>query len=291
MRRKIVKLFTFGLVEILFLSGMLMGIAVVQAQSDDGLMAEWHFDEGSGGVVRDSSGNRNDGVIQGATWTEGKVGKALGTPSQWSGKWEGTTSEGRDVSFIVAEKLVYDFTIKYATVCNGERRCCYTFTVGFPFEIVQNVFQYEDYNDWPVMGKEGTWIYGEFTSPSFATGTFRHMWQEQQGKITCDKGTITWNATRKETLVTPIQSKIDSAKPGDIIIIEDGIYNENVKVNKQLTIRSRNGYDKTIIQAAISGAPIFDVTTDYVNISGFTVKGAKTNTGIYLHKANLTLLY
>jgi len=51
--------------------------AGVQAQSDDGLVAEWHFDEGAGNVVEDSSGNGNDGVIYGATWVEGKYGKAL----------------------------------------------------------------------------------------------------------------------------------------------------------------------------------------------------------------------
>ena len=51
--------------------------AGVQAQSDEGLVAEWHFDEGSGSVLKDSSGNGNDGEIHGATWVEGKYGKAL----------------------------------------------------------------------------------------------------------------------------------------------------------------------------------------------------------------------
>ncbi len=45
--------------------------AGMQAQgADDGLVAEWHFDEGSGSVLHDSSGN--DGVIHGATWADGK---------------------------------------------------------------------------------------------------------------------------------------------------------------------------------------------------------------------------
>ncbi|MCK4613178.1 MAG: DUF2341 domain-containing protein, partial [Thermoplasmata archaeon] len=39
--------------------------------------AEWHFDEGAGNVVEDSSGNGNDGVIYGATWVDSKYGKAL----------------------------------------------------------------------------------------------------------------------------------------------------------------------------------------------------------------------
>ena len=52
--------------------------AGVQAEGDDdGLVAEWHFDEGSGSVLADSSGNGNDGVIHGASWVDGKYGKAL----------------------------------------------------------------------------------------------------------------------------------------------------------------------------------------------------------------------
>jgi len=52
--------------------------AGVQAEgADEGLVAEWHFDEGSGSVLADSSGNGNDGVIYGATWVEGKYGGAL----------------------------------------------------------------------------------------------------------------------------------------------------------------------------------------------------------------------
>ena len=65
-------------IGVLVVIGVLAGaIAGVQAQSDEGLVAEWHFDEGAGSVVEDSSGNGNDGVIYGATWVEGKFGKAL----------------------------------------------------------------------------------------------------------------------------------------------------------------------------------------------------------------------
>ena len=43
----------------------------------DELVASWHFDEGSGNITYDSSGNDNDGTIYGATWVDGKFGKAL----------------------------------------------------------------------------------------------------------------------------------------------------------------------------------------------------------------------
>jgi hypothetical protein len=41
------------------------------------LVAYWSFDEGSGDRVFDSSGNGNDGTINGASWGEGKYGPAL----------------------------------------------------------------------------------------------------------------------------------------------------------------------------------------------------------------------
>ncbi|RLG28126.1 hypothetical protein DRO03_10600, partial [Methanosarcinales archaeon] len=64
-----------GILIVIALAGLPVG---VQAQgADDGLVAEWHFDEGSGSVLMDSSGNGNDGVIHGATWVEGRYGKAL----------------------------------------------------------------------------------------------------------------------------------------------------------------------------------------------------------------------
>jgi len=41
------------------------------------LVAYWTFDEGSGDIVYDSSGNGNNGTINGATWDAGKYGNAL----------------------------------------------------------------------------------------------------------------------------------------------------------------------------------------------------------------------
>jgi len=71
-----------------------------------------------------------------------------------------------------------------------------------------------------------------------------------------------------------IQWAVDNASAGDTIIVRDGTYTENVDVNKRLTIRSENGSANCIVQAAITDFPVFEVTADYVNISGFTVKDA-----------------
>ena len=50
-----------------------------------------------------------------------------------------------------------------------------------------------------------------------------------------------------------IQQAVDAASPGDTIIVRDGIYTENVDVDggqDHLTIKSENGSDSTIVQAA-----------------------------------------
>jgi len=47
------------------------------APLDEGLVGYWSFDEGSGTIAHDGSGNGNDGTIVGATWTTGVSGNAL----------------------------------------------------------------------------------------------------------------------------------------------------------------------------------------------------------------------
>ena len=81
-----------------------------------------------------------------------------------------------------------------------------------------------------------------------------------------------------------IQWAVDNASAGDTIIVRDGTYVENVNVNKRLTIMLENGSDKTIVQAKNPDDHVLEVTADYANISGFTVKGAvgSWKGGIYL---------
>ena len=74
-----------------------------------------------------------------------------------------------------------------------------------------------------------------------------------------------------------IQEGINDANSGDTIIVSDGTYNENVDVDKRLTIRSENGADVTIVRSASSSDHVFEVTANWVNITGFTVTGATTS--------------
>jgi len=86
-----------------------------------------------------------------------------------------------------------------------------------------------------------------------------------------------------------IQWAVDNATAGDTIIVRDGIYYENVDVNKQLTLKSENSSANCIILAANSMDHALEITANYVNISGLTVTGANGEgilAGIYLNNAN-----
>lgn len=61
----------------LFFSMILISSLRVRAVADQGLVGYWKFDEGSGTIAHDSSGNGNDGTIHDATWVDGQSGKAL----------------------------------------------------------------------------------------------------------------------------------------------------------------------------------------------------------------------
>ena len=69
----------------------------------------------------------------------------------------------------------------------------------------------------------------------------------------------------------------------DVIIVHDGTYNENVYVNRSLTIKSESGYAKTTVVAASANDHVFDVRASNVTIGGencgFSIYGA---TGYYM---------
>ncbi|UYZ40467.1 MAG: right-handed parallel beta-helix repeat-containing protein [Candidatus Methanospirare jalkutatii] len=83
-----------------------------------------------------------------------------------------------------------------------------------------------------------------------------------------------------------IQWAVDNATDEDTIIVRDGIYVENIDINKpNLTIKSENGSANCIVRAANPYDHVFNVTADNVTIKGFTVTGATGywRAGIYLY--------
>ena len=74
-----------------------------------------------------------------------------------------------------------------------------------------------------------------------------------------------------------IQGAINNSSvvDGDIIIVKDGTYNENVDVTKELTIQSENGYLSTTVVAVNTNEDyVFEVRANNVTIEGFTAYGA-----------------
>ncbi|RLF52683.1 MAG: hypothetical protein DRN19_00515 [Thermoplasmata archaeon] len=71
---------------------------------------------------------------------------------------------------------------------------------------------------------------------------------------------------------TSIQDAIDNATDGDIIIVKDGIYYENIKVDKRLILRSEKGPDNCIIDGR--GKTVVTLNADGITIEGFTIRNA-----------------
>jgi len=78
------------------------------------------------------------------------------------------------------------------------------------------------------------------------------------------------NGTQEEPFGT-LQKAIDTVEPGGTVNVMAGIYNENVVVNKMLTLRGE-GREETIIQD-VDKVPntVLTISADGVTISGFTI--------------------
>ncbi|KAF5438082.1 CASH domain-dontaining protein, partial [Candidatus Methanophagaceae archaeon] len=119
------------------------------------------------------------------------------------------------------------------------------------------------------------------------------VWQFTVGvpaTLTCTCGDICVNGTgwwrnngTFNASSTRIQHAIDNATAGDSIYVYNGSYTENVDVNKQLTLTGE-GTDVVNVTNSTADSQVFNVSANYVNISGFNVTGATGNmkAGIYI---------
>ncbi|HDD36012.1 MAG TPA: hypothetical protein ENF50_00895, partial [Archaeoglobus veneficus] len=82
-----------------------------------------------------------------------------------------------------------------------------------------------------------------------------------------------------------IQQAIDNANDGDTIIVRDGIYYENVKIDKSVTLKSENGSANCIIDGSKEGN-VVTIKADKVVIEGFSIRNSGQewweNAGIYI---------
>lgn len=83
-----------------------------------------------------------------------------------------------------------------------------------------------------------------------------------------------------------ISDALSMANDGSIILVSDGIYNENIVVDKKVTILSENGSASTTVQALTPHNHIFNISASNVTISGFNVTGATNYTGILIDGAS-----
>lgn len=90
--------------------------------------------------------------------------------------------------------------------------------------------------------------------------------------------------SRKEDF-SSIQEAIDTAISGDIVVVDEGQYTENIVVNKELSIISNStNPEDVVIRPRNPEDSIFSVQANNVTIEGFTLSGMKgKGNGIWLY--------
>jgi len=95
------------------------------------------------------------------------------------------------------------------------------------------------------------------------------------------RGTIVVNASGGGDFMK-IQPAIDAAQVGDTVYVEKGNYNENIEINKSIDLVGEGSEEVLIFKD--SWWPVVDITSDDVNISGFSI--ADGDRGISLSGAS-----
>jgi LPXTG-motif cell wall-anchored protein len=88
---------------------------------------------------------------------------------------------------------------------------------------------------------------------------------------------------------TKIQDAINDAKQGDEIFVHEGTYNEDLFINKTLTLTGENK-KTTMVDVTGHTFGISIKNAEYVNMSGFTVKGANS-CNLKLENSNHSHIY
>jgi parallel beta-helix repeat protein len=83
-----------------------------------------------------------------------------------------------------------------------------------------------------------------------------------------------------------IQGAIDKASTGDTVIVDDGLYKENIVIGDAIVLRSKNGSEKTFVEPVEAKSDIIRVleVPGGVTITGFTLSGSLA-AGLYIIKS------
>jgi nitrous oxidase accessory protein NosD len=85
---------------------------------------------------------------------------------------------------------------------------------------------------------------------------------------------------------TTIQDAMLTAVNGDLITVHDGTYQGRVIVDKEVHLRSVNGYEYTFVHPDTVWTPGFDIYANNVVLEGFSVYGAASAAGIAVKGAH-----
>lgn len=79
-----------------------------------------------------------------------------------------------------------------------------------------------------------------------------------------------------------IQAAVDNATNGDVLIIRDGEYIENINVDKSIIIKSENGTANCTVKPFNTNSAIFSLESNSISIYGLSISGSLTKEGIYV---------
>jgi hypothetical protein len=148
-------------------------------------------------------------------------------------------------------------------------------------------------------------VFEETASGTFlrVTGSDRTIYLAAQETLTFDDQNVATSSLTVPTIrnvpsvYATIQAAIDAASSGDTIVVAAGTYDENVVVNKALTLEGANaGTDfgsraaESIIAPA-SGLPV-SITADDVSLNGFEITAPTNNYAVnFGNTSNVSLTY
>lgn len=85
------------------------------------------------------------------------------------------------------------------------------------------------------------------------------------------------NDTGRPADFTTIQAAVAAANPGDEIVVKPGIYEENIVINKSISIVSESGnFSDTVVRAADVSQDVFSIWANDVNIKGFGISDSNS---------------